>query len=351
MKNFSNIIFMVLALSFVACEISEPDDFFKDDDPLLGLTTLTVNASKSVVMQTTVVEFTVLDQNGSDVTSQANLYLDDIQVNSTAVEMLEPGVVEVYAEILDPSTQDISAISSEIEVEVIEPSYTTKMLIEDYTGAWCGWCPRMAQGIDDLADNPRIIPIAIHNGDSMEFRLEQLMATEFNVQGYPTGLLNRDAFWNRVSADAMDLDEPVAYLDKVVGAGLAINSTITGSRIDVEVSVGYDIDMSGTRLAVYALENGVLEDQLNYTNNYGGDYDILDFEHNHILKANLSELFGDVIPASDQERDDVFVKNYSYIATGVADVSGMEIVAMLVDEDGKVINVQKALAGTDKDFD
>jgi hypothetical protein len=70
-----------------------------------------------------------------------------------------------------------------------------------------------------------------------------------------------------------------------------------------------------------------------------------------VLRANLSDLFGDVIPMENQAARKVFSSSYTYDATGVADIPAMEIVAILVDAAGRVINVQKALAGTFKAFD
>jgi len=333
---------LVLLFLITACETSSPEGFYDDDS--VAASTLTLTASKTVVMQNTQVELQVFDQNNVDVTQQATIFYNGAAISGSILDLEDVGFNEINAEIGEE-------ISNTLTIESIEPSYTTKVLIEDYTGAWCGWCPRMSQGITDLSDNPAIIPIAIHNGDSMAFRLESQMTDEFGVQGYPTGLLNRSSFWNRVSNDAMDLNEPLVYAEKTVGAGLAISSTVNGTMIDIDVRVGFDISMTGGRLAVYALENGIIEEQTNYTNNYGAQDYISDYEHNHVLKANISELFGDQIPESDQGRGNEYSKSYNYNATGVANVAGMEIVAMLVDEDGKVINVQKALVGTTKDFD
>ncbi|MGB5983432.1 MAG: Omp28-related outer membrane protein [Nonlabens sp.] len=343
MKRRFGYLSILIILLCNSCEISSPDGFYDDDDANLNQT-LTLVVDEDVVLQTSEVEVTVLDQNNIDVTPSVTLFLNGTEVSGNIVALNNSGFNELSAE------RGLES-SNVVTVEAVEPSYTTKVLIEDYTGAWCGWCPRMSQGISDLSDNPAIVPIAIHNGDSMAFRLESQMADEFGVQGYPTGLLNRSSFWNRVSNDAMDLNEPLVYADKVVGAGLAITSTVNSTMISVDVKVGFDIGMTGGKLIVYALENGIIEEQTNYTNNYGAQDYISDYEHNHILKANLSELFGDMIPETDQERGVEFSKSYNYNAAGVADVAGMEIVAMLVDVNGKVVNVQKADVGTVKDFD
>lgn len=37
-------------------------------------------------------------------------------------------------------------------------SYLSRALVEDYTGAWCGYCPRLSFKFDELtSNNPRII--------------------------------------------------------------------------------------------------------------------------------------------------------------------------------------------------
>lgn len=55
---------------------------------------------------------------------------------------------------------------------------TQRVMIEDFTGTWCQWCPGGIQSIEDLIGihGDKIIPIAVHNGDLMATTHEQKLA-------------------------------------------------------------------------------------------------------------------------------------------------------------------------------
>lgn len=66
------------------------------------------------------------------------------------------------------------------------------ILMEEFTGTWCGWCPRGAVGLELFAaDHPEDgIPVAVHNGDPMAIKAyDNVMNTL--IDGYPRALLNR----------------------------------------------------------------------------------------------------------------------------------------------------------------
>lgn len=77
------------------------------------------------------------------------------------------------------------------------PAFTQNVpkniLIEDHTGAWCGWCVIGNQAMKDLHSEfgNRIIPIAVHNRDGMSLSLQTDLAKVHNVTGYPSGVINR----------------------------------------------------------------------------------------------------------------------------------------------------------------
>ncbi|MFM7773647.1 MAG: Omp28-related outer membrane protein, partial [Candidatus Kapaibacterium sp.] len=70
------------------------------------------------------------------------------------------------------------------------------MVIEDHTGAWCGWCVRGNQVAEDLHAQygDRVIPLAFHNGDSMALPIQSVLAKKFSITGYPSGLVDRESF-------------------------------------------------------------------------------------------------------------------------------------------------------------
>ena len=85
-------------------------------------------------------------------------------------------------------------IVAEGSVTAIDPENTVErnVVMEEYTGAWCGWCPRGAVGIEMLSEKypDNFIPIAVHYGDVMQaFTFFDLLSTYSG--GFPGSILNR----------------------------------------------------------------------------------------------------------------------------------------------------------------
>ena len=71
-----------------------------------------------------------------------------------------------------------------------------KPLMEEYTGTWCGWCPRGMAAMDALTEQlgDDFIGVAFHNGDEMTITNNYPNA----VQSFPHGFLDR----------VVELDDP-----------------------------------------------------------------------------------------------------------------------------------------------
>jgi hypothetical protein len=333
---------LFLAIGITSCT-TESTDEGGGNDVANGLV---LTASKTRVYNFTVVTFSVNNGN-SNVTPNAVISVDGTPISGNAFAMSGIGTKNITAVVGTENTNSL-------DVVVIEPSFTTKALIEDYTGAWCGWCPRISQGIIDVhnsTNGQQVIAVAVHNGDSMAFPLEAQMRSRFGVTGFPTGLLNRDAEWSSVSGSAMNLNQPMALLNTTKPVGLAISSSLSGSSVSATIKVGFDFDTSGMKLVAMLLENGKILPQTNYTNNWGGVSPISNFEHNDILRAAFTDVFGNVIPADEQIGGSQYTVTLSASVPSGTNTADMDVVAFVVDGSGKVVNVQKAAVGVNQDFD
>ena len=340
--NFLKIFTLFLAIGITSCTTESTDEGGGNG----GANSLVLTASKTRVYNFTSVTFTVNDGN-SDVTSSAVISVDGTPISGNASTMSGLGTKNITAVVGTDNTNSL-------DVVVIEPSFTTKALIEDYTGAWCGWCPRISQGIIDVhnsTNGENVIAVAVHNGDSMAFPLEAQMRSRFGVSGFPTGILNRDADWSAVSGSSMDITQPMALLNTTKSVGLAINSSLSGSSVSATIKVGFDFDTTGMKLVAVLVENGKILPQTNYTNNWGGASTISDFEHNDILRAAFTDVFGNVIPAAEQIGGSEYSVTLSASVPSGTNTADMDVVAFVVDDSGKVVNVQKAAVGVNQDFD
>jgi hypothetical protein len=103
---------------------------------------------------------------------------------------------------------------------------------------------------------------------------------------------------------------------------------------------------------VCLLENGLIYDQENYSTFYGGVNPIVDFEHNHVLRAFFTNMLGDAIPLNQTVKDQTYTRNFSVtIPANVANPTKLDVVAFVVNENGTAINVRKIKLGESQSFE
>jgi len=296
-------------------------------------------------------EFTVIDNFNNDVTGLVEFTAEPGTLMNPAT-FASAGTYNVVATF---TLEDNSTLSSNtVVVNAVESTHTTKVMIEDYTGTWCQYCPRLAYALDQaVAANANIIPVAIHDDNDMPFPNVNSLLNTFNVTGFPAGRLNRTINWNESTS------QPVALLGNRQHMGLAISSSLSGNTITAEVKVHYDLKVTDpNRIVVYLLENGLVYPQINF---YNGDPSspffqmgnpIVDYVHNHTARMAFTDLYGDNIPLAESGTGDTYIANYTVtVPSNVENSANLELVAFVVGTDNKVLNVQKADVGETVDFD
>lgn len=285
----TNLFFVLLIFISVSCDKTNVEN---------PVTQVLVSADKIGLFADGVDKITFIANlpDNSNVSSESEFYVNNEKITGNQFITQNKGDYKVYAVYKEVKSAEFSFKAIE---KVISPAtYSSKILVEDFTGTWCGWCPRLAYKLDQAANaNAKIIPVGVHYGDGMTYTFVNQMASKYAITGYPTGLINRSSKWNESQAH---LDN---FLAKKASLGLAISSTITGSRLDVNVKVGFAETISAPlKLVVYITEDGIVEDQRNYLNTdinspwYQAGDPLVGFVHNHVLRSALTDIFGNDIP-------------------------------------------------------
>lgn len=109
-----------------------------------------------------------------------------------------------------------------------------RIVMEDHTGAWCGWCVLGNQAMEDMLAQyqDRFIPVAVHNQDQMATALQGTIASQLGLTGYPSGLLNRMKV--NINGNMMLFHHPDYW-------PMTVDSHILDSSI-VDVNVTYTVD-------------------------------------------------------------------------------------------------------------
>lgn len=309
---------------------------------------ITITPSATSVQVGTPITFVVKTNTNADVTSSATISAGNTVLSNATLNSNSAAEYIVKA--------NYSGKSATVTVTFTEgPSikFTKRVLVEDYTGTWCGYCPRVAQGIDlVMAQTEFAVPVAIHRGqDPYNFAAASTLESLIGLQGYPDARLNRLTAWNYPEPN--NVSQVLAMTEGAAPkVGLAMKATITGNNLDLTVKAKFGTAVEGAKLVVYVLENGLIYNQVNYTTYYGGGSTIVGFTHNHVLRATLTNIMGDEVPAGDAIYDGTYSKTYTVpVPSNIANKANVEFVAFIVGKDKKAINVRKAVSGDDQTFE
>ena len=248
----------------------------------------------------------------------------------------------------------ISCSNTEVIVNknVIEPSappvsglFKQRVLIEDYTGTWCGNCTRVSYAISQVLENTdKAVPVAIHcDNDPFRFQniqpLQQLISPGGSLE-LPQSRINRIITWT--FPEDLNIQEPVNYSGNNSGLGIALESSLSGNTVNLNVKAKFANNYSNLRLVVYLLEDHLFYNQANYTSHYNSQNPIVNFEHNHVLRTSLTNLLGDAV-TENTSFGQTYTRNFSFtVPSNVANSSNISFVAFIVGPDNKVLNVRGA---------
>ena len=257
------------------------------------------------------------------------------------------------------------------EISNVPSAFTKKVLIEEFTGAWCGYCPDGAHIVESIINdnNGKVVGVSLHSGDAMEVAHTNFLETTYQNTGYPSGMVDRVSINGSTSLNRGYWESVAnAQLSETAVCGLAIISEVNGQNATVEVHAGFNSTLNGDdyRLTVYLIEDGVTGtgygyDQSNYYNevaespfnNLGNP--IEGYEHNHTLRAILSESLGDAIMVSEMASGVEHIETYtvdlsSYNKNKLSIVAFVTYIGSTIAEH-EIMNVQKCDIDGFQDWD
>jgi len=245
----------------------------------------------------------------------------------------------------------------------ISTRYQHKVLIEDATGTWCQFCPRVSYAIQKSKENAthgdKVVAVAIHKGvngypDPMQIpagaTLDNMFSQNYGLTGYPFGLINRTTTWK--SPENNNIAQVLNAINQqgsTVGVKISSNLTTTGGTITA--SFKFSQGFENLKYSVYVIENGVVTPESPQSNSvgfYGGEGE--NFVHNDVLRAvsgtATGNSLGNTTPGQEIVKADQSV-SYTLFNN---DLENVEVVVFVSDASGKVLNVQSAHANETVDY-
>lgn len=269
--------------------------------------------------------------------------------------------------------------SVETTLTIFKRKPVHRSVMEEYTGTWCGWCPRGFVGLEVMN---RLYPddfigISYHNSDPMEVTYNY----PSSIGGFPSAYLDRDisvdAYYGLSGSKEMGiadvwLEACAELAPAVVDVTATLNSDNSVATVATEV-----LFLADHSDANYKVETVLLADDLNgdyegsaaswaQTNNYAGSSAMAYPEFDKFTSGASSVTglhFDDVIVASSRlngedvalpstlVEDEVYTANATFTLANIVSTSGTAViqdvtklraVALLIDAStGKIVNANK----------
>ena len=203
-----------------------------------------------------------------------------LQLLAAVVSLSIMGTVQTWAEFTLSS--DGATLAAE--------SYPRRMVMEEATATWCGWCPQGIVAIDglkrDFPDN--FLAIAIHgNMDKMAY------VDEYGLQfdGYPSAFLNRQSTSVSYSWLKRQIEQAGLTTDKMVRIdSVAYVEADEAYKVYTTTRVAKAVNDAQLRLVYVVTEDSV--GPYKQTNNFAGESDEMGGFENLPIKVEM--LYSDV---------------------------------------------------------
>ena len=244
-------------------------------------------------------------------------------------------------------------------------------VIEEFTGTWCGYCPRGIAALNKIDDyyGDQVISIAVH-GNQSSYRYDKMEISPYDfkssfLDGYPSAVINR--------GETMDPSYCFGYLDEIIAASapgeISVSAKWTNNSkmsIDISTKTKFAMASSSSRYGIgfVLVADGLVGTdygwaQSNYYSGASGYEDdqymypftqqpssITDIEYNHVAVDGWGVQYGleGSIPQSFSANKDL---NYAYQAdisgnTLIQDKSKLQVIALLLDKNtGTILNAAK----------
>lgn len=283
-------------------------------------------------------------------------------VPSTAITEERILTAKLSLEWADGSVDEYLADNeASVTINLLEKVFYSTMLVEEATGAWCGWCVRGIVGLRSMREKypERFIGIGVHNGDDYVVSAYNSWMSG-QIKGYPSALINRDG--EVYDPNFNEMETALKALSLVSEGSISVNATLKNGKITFNSTTSFCKNISDK---AYKVAYVVVEDKLpiTQTNYYsGGAYgEMGGFETmGKSANVNIDDVARGVYPSAAGTKIDIpaeIVKYAEYTHSleatmpTYANLANVFVVAILLDgTTGQVVNAAKGELTVDTDI-
>ncbi|WP_396155611.1 Omp28-related outer membrane protein [Flavobacterium macrobrachii] len=311
------------------------------------ITSIVLSSSQTNLAVGNSVTFTVNSNFGSNITDESEIFIDDQPILGNSYTFTQTGNYSIRASYLNFQSNTISITVNEESTALSQ--FVNRVLVEEYSGTWCGNCPRILYGTELLKEQTdKAVSVQIHllGSDPFISPSGNSLASSQGVSGVPTGKINRTINWS--GPQYQNVSQVINEIKPSSQVGLAINASLVSNALTVEVKMGF-AETLNTKLVVYLVEDNLFHTQANYSSNlYGGLSSIPNFKYDGVLRSVVSNISGDVIVAGEEVQ-----KIYSLnLPSNINNTNNIKIVAFLTNaSNGNVLNVRESEIGQSQELE
>jgi thiol-disulfide isomerase/thioredoxin len=301
---------------------------------------------ESSYLKDQLISFNMIDSEGNNITSGTSFTVDNQLINGNTISYDEIGSHYVSANY----TIDSQNYSTDLIVfDIVEP--INKVIVEDYTGTWCGYCPPVAHAIYELKEvYDNIISVGIHNNDELTIDQESDLRSELGISGFPSARLNRTISW----FDPYQISDVNSLLSEENNVAISIKSALENIDLEVNLRIVSNVELVNHKLVIYLVESNLIYDQSNYFNYVEDSYfynlgnPIENYSHQDVLRKSITNISGNTLDLIQPLTDYKFNFNVEISPDFVQE--NLAIVAMVVDSNNNAINSQFSEVNSFQDF-
>ena len=337
-----SLVYTLIFICFYTC--SKPESF--NDLQVQQYNLIPGLNVESSYLKDQLISFEMIDIDGNNITSSTSFIVNNQLINGNTISYDNIGTHEVYAD-YSIDSQNYSTDSKGFSI--VEP--INKVIVEDYTGTWCGYCPPVANAIYELKEvYDNIISVGIHNNDELTIDQESDLRSELGISGFPSARLNRTILW----LDPYQFSEVNSLLSEENNVAISINSTIENVELGVGLRIVSNVELVNHKLVIYLVESNLIYDQANYFNYVEDSYfynlgnPIENYSHQDVLRKSITNISGNILEVIQPLTDYKFNFNMELNPDFV--VENLAIVAIVVDSNNNAINSQYGEVNSFQDF-
>lgn len=283
----------------------------------------------------------------------------DFSISLPTKSVTEEGPVNIDLEVqwrdgTEDFTPDDNKASVQVRLTNAKPN--RRMVVEEGTGTWCGWCVRGIVGLHDMAEKypDQFIGIAVHTNDEMQHAAYANYLVSMGINGYPGSIINRqhgsvDPSFSRLETALKSMPQ-YAEFDVNCDADLSAN----GFNLRAVVKPIVDIDNARYSVVFVMTEDHISAMQSNYYAGGGsgvmGGYeklgssvkvDFLDVAR-YIWPLNNPESEPAAQLPTTMEAGQSYVVEHSPSKVTYTNIDNLNCIAIVIDnETGQVVNAGK----------